>query len=258
MSDYISYKEMPSHLGLRRGGVVFVSSDVTNLGLNCIEHGEKFSANAFIDAFLDTIGPEGTLIFPTYNWGFCQGKTFDYHKTKCETGALGITALKRLDFKRTRHPIYSFAVAGKHQTELCGYDNVSSFGNDSPFAFLERQNAQNVIIGVVYSHCFTLMHYFEQKYGISYRYEKIFTGNYIDENGVESKRSYSKYVRDLDLDVQNDMEEMGKEMESKGVSKPLIINDVPIKIVEVGKCDPLFKDDILNNKSKKICKYVGQ
>ena len=242
MSDYISYKEIPSHLGLRRGGVVFVSSDITNLGLNCMEHGEKFSTNALIDAFLDTIGPNGTLIFPTYNWGFCQGKTFDYHKTKCETGALGITALKRPDFKRTRHPIYSFAVAGKYQTELCGYDNISSFGNDSPFAFLERQNAQNVIIGVVYSHCFTLMHYFEQKYGISYRYEKNFTGNYIDENGVESKR----------------MEEMGKEMESKGVSKFLIINEVPIKIVEVGKCDPLFKDDILNNKSKKICKYVGQ
>ena len=198
MSDYISYKEIPSHLGLRRGGVVFVSSDITNLGLNCMEHGEKFSTNALIDAFLDTIGPNGTLIFPTYNWGFCQGKTFDYHKTKC------------------------------------------------------------VIIGVVYSHCFTLMHYFEQKYGISYRYEKNFTGNYIDENGVESKRSYSMYVRDLDLDVQNDMEEMGKEMESKGVSKFLIINEVPIKIVEVGKCDPLFKDDILNNKSKKICKYVGQ
>ena len=66
------------------------------------------------------------------------------------------------------------------------------------------------------------------------------------------------YVRDLDLDVKNDMEEMGKEMELKGVSKSLIINDVPIKIVEVGKCDPLFKDDILNNRSKKICKYIGQ
>ena len=258
MSDYINYKEIPSHLGLRRGGVIFVSSDITNLGLNCMDHGEKFSANAFIDAFLDTIGLEGTLIFPTYNWGFCQGLTFDYHRTKCETGALGITALKRSDFKRTRHPIYSFAVAGKYQKELCSYDNVSSFGKDSPFAFLERHNAQNVIIGVIYSHCFTLMHYFEQKYGISYRYEKNFVGNYIDENGVESKRSYSMYVRDLDLDVDNDMEEMGREMEYKGVSRSFLINNETIKVVNVGECDPLFKEDILNNRSKKICKYIGQ
>ncbi len=258
MDGYVSIREIPSRLGLRRGGVVFVSSDVLQLGLNAYKHREKFNANTLIDAFLEAIGPEGTLMFPTYNWEFCHGKTFDYRKTKCETGGLGIVALKRPDFKRTQHPIYSFAVAGKYQDELCAYTNTSSFGSDSPFAFLERHNAQNVIIDVIYSHCFTFTHYFEQKVGAPYRYEKTFTANYIDADGVETTRSYSMYVRDLDLDVVNEMEEMGRDMEREGVSRVVELNGIKFRIVEMGKCDPLYREDILNNRSRKICKYKGQ
>ncbi len=258
MDKYVNLQDIPSHLGITRGGVVFISSDIINLGIACMKNGEKFNANILIDAFLKEVGPNGTLIFPTYNWDFCHGTTFDYFMTKSKTGALSMAALKHPSFKRTKHPIYSFAVAGKYQDELCSMNNVSSFGADSPFAFLEQVNAQNVIIDVNYSNCFTFTHYLEQKIGVTYRYEKLFSGGYIDEHGIKSIREYSMYVRDLDLDVVNDMEAMGKDMENAGIAESVLINNLPFKIVNMGECFPLYKEDILNNKSRKLVRYLGQ
>ena len=130
MAAYISYQQIPSEIGIQRGDVVLLTSDITDLFMQCQEHGEHFDANILLDRFQEAIGEEGTLLIPTYNWGFCQGKTFDYRRTPSKTGAIGNAALRRKDFIRTKHPIYSFAVWGKDTGELVAMDNVESFGAD--------------------------------------------------------------------------------------------------------------------------------
>ena len=50
------------------------------------------------------------ILFPTFNWDFCKGKSFNYNNTRSMTGSLSNVALKRPDFKRSKNPIYSFAV----------------------------------------------------------------------------------------------------------------------------------------------------
>ena len=147
MAEYISYQMIPSVIGIEKGDVVLLTSDITDLFLQCQEHGERFDPNVLLDRFQEAIGEVGTLLVPTYNWGFCQGKTFDYRKTPSKTGAIGNAALRRKDFRRTKHPIYSFAVWGKDTEYLCALDNVESFGADSPFAYLEKVNGKNVFIG---------------------------------------------------------------------------------------------------------------
>ena len=114
---------------IKKGDVVFISSDILRMLCLGIELNCPVDLNHFIDLLTDKIGPTGTLLFPTYNWDFCKGKTFDYYKTPSKTGSLGNVALKHAGFKRTRHPIYSFAVWGKDQDYLCSLKNVHSFGN---------------------------------------------------------------------------------------------------------------------------------
>ena len=150
---YISYLDLPKHWGLKQGDIVLLTSDIMQLMFTAVRNGERFDRDAFLDAILGVIGQEGTLLIPTFNWDFCHGVAFDYHKTPCKTGALGGFALGRADFRRTQHPLYSFAVAGKDQQMLCDMQNVSSFGADSPFGYLERCHAKNVIIGIHYTDC---------------------------------------------------------------------------------------------------------
>lgn len=44
-------------------------------------------------------------------------------------------ALKRAEFKRTKHPIYSFMVANNFQKDLIKLDNKGAFDENSPFDF---------------------------------------------------------------------------------------------------------------------------
>lgn len=258
MSDYISYKMIPSVLGIEKGDAILFTSDITDLFLQCQNNGEVFDANIFIEQFQNAIGKEGTLLIPTYNWGFCQGKIYDYKKTPSKTGAIGNAALRRKDFIRTKHPIYSFAVWGKDADKLVAMENIESFGPDSPFAYLEEVNAKNVFIGASLRNSFTYIHYIEQKLGAEYRYSKMFKSHYIDQDKVDTVREYAMYVRNLDLDVVCAPDPFVDILYANHVVSHGLINSVPYEVIRFSDVTPFIQNDILHNKSKNLCKYHGQ
>ena len=258
MSDYISYKKIPSVLKIEKGDVILLTSDITDLFLQCQENGEIMDVNILLDNFQEAIGEEGTLLVPTYNWGFCQGKAFDYKKTPSKTGAIGNAALRRKDFTRTKHPIYSFAVWGKDAVKLAEMDNIESFGPDSPFAYLEQVNAKNVFIGASLRNSFTYIHYIEQKLGAKYRYSKKFKSHYIDQNKVDTVKEYAMYVRDLDLGVVCSPDPFVDTLYANHIVQHGHINGVPYEVIRFNDVTPFIQEDILHNKSKNLCRYHGQ
>ena len=258
MSDYISYKMIPSVLKIEKGDVVLLTSDITDLFLQCQDNGEILDVNILLDHFKEAIGKEGTLLIPTYNWGFCQGRPFDYKKTPSKTGAIGNAALRRNDFIRTKHPIYSFAVWGKDADKLVAMNNIESFGADSPFAYLEQVNAKNVFIGASLRNSFTYIHYIEQKLGAKYRYSKIFKSHYIDQNKVDTIKEYAMYVRDLDLGVVCAPDPFVDTLYANHIVQHGLINGVPFEVIRFNDVTPFIQDDILHNNSKNLCRYYGQ
>ncbi len=256
---YIPLKQLASHLRLKRGDNVFVTSDVKQLLYDLITHEDDTDLQILIDGIIDIIGPEGTLVFPTFNWAFCKGEAFDYYKTPCKTGSLGKLALSRDDFRRTKHPIYSFAVWGRGQEEMCAMENHSSFGIDSPFTYMLEHKFRNLFIDKDLQHSFVFVHYVEETVGpVPYRYLKEFTAGYTDENGKSDVRSYSMNVRDLDLDVENVIYAYEPEFEEKGIMQRFCINDLEYKLIELDGAFPIIAEDIRHNRSRKLCTYIGQ
>ena len=252
-------EEVVDAFDLKKGDIVFISSDIKKLLYLGFESNDPVDFNQLIDMLIEKVGPTGTILFPTYNWDYCKGKTFDYYKTPSKTGSLSTVALKHEGFKRTKHPIYSFAVWGKDRDYLCNLDNVHSFGNDSPFAYLKEKNALNIIIDVSFANCFTFVHYVEEQSGcVKYRYQKTFHAKYIDEFGKTSDTSYSMFVRDLDLDVGNNIDSIGRIMEEKGIVQRKDVRSVSIFRLRLGDAYPVILDDILHNRSRNICPYIGQ
>jgi aminoglycoside 3-N-acetyltransferase len=254
--DY--YDKMLHQLDIHKGDILLVSSDIRKLILACMRQGEKFDVNLFLDSLINAVGEAGTLLLPTYNWDFCKGITFDYYKTPSQTGALGAAALERGDFKRSKHPIYSFAIWGKDKEELCQKDYKSSFGEDSIFAYLYQKKGKDLVIDTPIGDCCTFAHYVEETSGlVSYRYKKSFTAGYIDEDKKETKRAYEMFVRNLDLDVEN-IGPSEEDFLEAGAGCAKDVNGSHFFVMDFEKAYQMIYQDIKYNKSRKICRFKGQ
>lgn len=257
---YIKISDIPKQLGIKKGDKIFVSSAVKELLKICRDNGETPDLNELIDAFIDAVGTEGTLIFPTYNWSFCGGVTFDYNNTLSQVGALSQTALNRKDFKRTKHPIYSFAVWGEDQELLCNMENKSAFSADSPFSYFRDNNVKNIIINVKFASSFTFVHYVEEQLQefVPHRYMKNFRADYIDEMGTCSSRVYQMLVRSYWYDVTEEVDLYEEEFIEKGAQKNIYINGLKYAIIDFSKAYPIIANDIIQNKCRKLCTCKGQ
>ncbi len=94
--------------GIIAGDTLLVHSSYKSFG------GVEGGPQTVIDALLEVLSPEGTLIMPTFNFNFNNGESWDVRSTPSQMGVL--TELVRCDprAKRVFHPFYSFAIIGKH------------------------------------------------------------------------------------------------------------------------------------------------
>lgn len=259
MNEYTSFCEIAGKLThIKKGDVLYVVSDILELVKQSREHGERFDRDAFLDTLKELVGEEGTLLIPTFNWDFCKGIAFDYCKTACKTGALGNCALNRQDFTRTKHPIYSFAVWGKDKDLLVSMDEPNSFGKNSIFDYMYDNNAKALVIGLDAMDGLTFMHHVEQMVGVPYRFEKTFTADYTDASGETTKKSYTMYVRDLDMDAKENTKHFSQILEDLNISHTQIFNDVPFRTVVLREVYEMERIDILYNDSRNIYIYNGQ
>lgn len=201
---------------IEKGDIVDVASDLASILMYCRRKKISFDSNHMIDMLQQKAGNSGTVMIRTFSWDFCHGKKFDILKSPGRVGSLGNIAMNRADFKRTKHPLYSWMVWGKHQKELCSLENKTSFGVGTPFDFLYKHNGKQITIGNTSSVACTQVHHCEALARVPYRFEKNFTGIYADEWGRESEQTFSMYVKPYNAKVSNDV------LNSEGYSKILV------------------------------------
>jgi len=111
--------------------------------------------DAFIDALLDTIGPDGTLMMNSYTRFYQvpqiksprKGRIFDYRSTPTWTGLVPETFRKRPGTIRSRHPLSSIAATGKLAAYLTkGHDETAS--SYSPYSRLAKIDGKMLYIGL--------------------------------------------------------------------------------------------------------------
>lgn len=246
----IKYNEIINHLDINSGDIVYICSDITGLLLNARKNEDKFDPEIFIDSIINKVGFEGTILFPTFNWNFCRNEKFDIVNTPSQCGALTNVALKRNDFERTQHPIYSFSVWGKDKKKLVKMKNDSSWGADSPFDYLYKNNAKNLFVGIDYKNGFTMDHYFEQKNNVEYRYHKNFKGEYIDKEKNSSVKTFSMFVRDVDkIDSTGISADLDDILIKKNGYKKYSINEIHFGIIYLEIAGKIIDDDIKKDRN---------
>lgn len=242
---------------IKKGDVLYVISDILELSKQERMLKNRFDRDEFINCLQEMVGEEGTLLFPTFNWDFCKGIAFDYNSTPSKTGALTSFALKRPDFKRTRHPLYSFAVWGKDADELVEMNNENSFGEGSVFDYMNKVDAKAFVIGLHVLDGMTYVHHVENMIGVPFRYNKKFVAPYIDKDGNESEYMATMYVRDLDMNAEEieQFRPLSDILERDGVSNTWYWNDVQFHSLSLRILDDYVRRDITENDSRNLYVY---
>ena len=243
----LKIKEKLKSLGIKSGDKVIVTSDVLKFLIFLKNLSIRYTLNNFIDDLINVVGRKGNIIFPTFNWDFCKGKDFCRERSKSMTGALSNIALRRKDFKRSKNPIYSFAVWGKNKNKICSLSHKSCFSLKSPFGYLIKNNAKNLCIGMNFRDAFTFVHVVEQKIGVNYRYFKTYNRNIIEKN-KKKKMSYNMYVRDLSLNLETKInKKLEKILKKNKKMKSKKFFGINFSLVNVKNAFNIMSKDLKNN-----------
>ncbi len=198
-----------NNVGIEKSDIVMMHSSPITLG--------RFDGTEVAPEIIETIrqslGAEGTLAAPAFNFDFCRGVAFDRQKTPSKNmGVLSETIRLLPGAKRSFHPMQSIAAIGKYAGDVCGKDAPTAFANGGSFARLLELNAKLLLFGVDFNAA-SFFHYAEEKRLVPYRYFKKFTSQYVD-NGVSEIREYQMFVRDLELNPQLDLRNLQMKMEA--------------------------------------------
>lgn len=185
-----------------------------------------------------------TLIFPTFTFSFCNNEDYDVMNSKCKMGMLNEYVRKLPEAKRSMDPLLSVCVIGENM-KLAVAPKRFSIGKDSIFDKLHHSsNVQFLFLGMPFGDCFTYMHYVEQCCDVPYRYNRIFSGNVINEEGEKKTVEYELYVRYKGVVpiVPGDLEQ---DFLENGIMKKCILGD--------GIVSCISEKEAFDNISRRIC-----
>ena len=215
--------------GLQPGDTLLVHSSYKSFG------GVEGGPQTVIDALLQVLGAEGTLIMPTFNFDFCKGEPWDVRVTPSQMGAMTNMVRTHPKARRVFHPIYSFAVLSKQAEFLTAERYKSSYGANSLFAKLRQLDGKIMVVGLRYTDSMTFFHHVEEMEGVDYRYLKEFTGMVTDENGDSYEDTFSMLVRDIEKGVITEVDPMGELMEQAGVITVRKIGEAKVSLMKANE-----------------------
>jgi aminoglycoside 3-N-acetyltransferase len=189
-------------IGVRRGDVLMLHSDALALAqLPPMQPNERF--NVLFEALDEVLGPEGTLILPTFTYSLTSNKTFSVEDTPSEVGIITEHFRHLPGVLRSGSPIFSLAASGPLAKAFVDAPIDDCFGPRSAFGLLDRCNAWLVCLGCAFDRI-TFVHYVEQRASVPYRFFKWFEGNVVSGGNRTSVR-VRYYVRDLDRASEADL-----------------------------------------------------
>lgn len=151
-------------LGISSGDLVTMHSSLKSLGN--VDGG----ANTVIQALLDIIGKDGTILMPAFSFPLKNedAPVFDVKETPSCVGAISEVFRKEYASHRSIHLSHSYSALGPLADELTSHPlDITPCGKSSPISRFLKRNGKILLIGVGYNSC-TAFHTVEQTMEVPY------------------------------------------------------------------------------------------
>lgn len=244
----LKYSRSSLAAALRSGGIGSGDTVLVHLDLAALGDAEgaptTASRNALVrEALFEVVGPEGTVLVPTYSFSFCRQEDFDPDTTPAVCGAWNPAVDFPEEFRklpgavRSRDPIHSVAGVGPRAAELLENVPGTCFGTGSVFHRLHLAGAKILTLGLGLDEA-TYRHHVEERVGLPYRFRKLFTGK-VKENGTFRKMGWVYYVRILADNATPDGSRLASLAEEEGICRVADVGAGRIRVVTCRDFDDL-------------------
>jgi aminoglycoside 3-N-acetyltransferase len=221
-------------IGVRKGDVLLVHSSLSRIGF--LENG----ATTFIEALLDVIGEDGTLLMPTspnnvYQLNYIRNTPFfDVLNSPSKTGKITEVFRTWPGSIRSLHPTEPVSAFGKNAEYFVKdhFNQLTPYNSNSPFYRVSEQKGKILYVGVTLSMAGTNLHTLEDAVDFKFPvyHEETFDFDLIDESGERKK--VSTKVHDPEWSKKRKCDDLIPLFEAKGV----------LQKVQIGEADTLLVD----------------
>lgn len=161
--------------------------------------------NYLIDAIIDIVGKNRTLIMPAYTvsypGSYPRTRKFDLIRSKPETGILVEVFWEREGTIRNISAINSYIANGPEAETIKDIVGKTLWGEGSVMEWFEKRNARICILGLSFQKGLALAHRVEEIAQVPYRYYKSFRGVWSDGLGNTKDWVETMFVRTLIADI---------------------------------------------------------
>ncbi len=198
-------------LGVRPGGVLMPHSSLRSLGT--VDGG----AAAVVDAMLDALGEQGTLVGPSFTFGSAQSPdfVFDPVRTPSDMGAIADEIRRRAGPARSLHATHSVSAIGAQADEILAAAGASAWDERSPLGTMFGLGGHFLLLGVTYQ-SFTAVHVLEIAFGARHRQTATLWRTLRGADGRERRFASTVYNRGPAYPGY-DFNRLGQAMEDAGI-----------------------------------------
>jgi aminoglycoside 3-N-acetyltransferase len=229
-------------IGLQPGQMVLCHSFMPSVGR--VSPGP----DTVVETLIEAIGPDGTLIAPTFTYSYFRGEVYDVENSPSTVGVLGDIVRKWPGAVRSLEPNFSMAAVGGRAGELMARDVPNPFGEGGYYDKLLKAEGFALLLGVDFTALPLFMH-LEFINQVVYRYEKEFKGTTCHQ-GKKYQDKAVHFVRDEKLNPESYRSRVGAVIDQEQDCKKVKFaygehRLVPLKTVArvVAQClaqDPFF------------------
>lgn len=166
--SHTDWDEWLSSFPLKPGDTLWLTADLSRIAAYFAINKKRFSPQLLVDDLIKRINP-GTLLIPAFVQSYKRNQIFNLIDTLPTTGSLSKWAMKSSYFERSNDPFHSFLIKGIHANLFLSAQSDSTFGSNSIFELLYRNNAVMLLWDVDFQHSFTFAHFVEEMLQVPYR-----------------------------------------------------------------------------------------
>ena len=192
----IDYKSKDLNLALRKIGLkkddnIFCHSNLGFFGRMKDINNKNELCKIFYKNIFEIIGVKGNLIVTTFSYRNFKNENYIINSTKSDMGIFSEWIRKNKKSVRSNDPNFSISCIGPEKIYFTKNSKNDTYADDNFFGKFHKKNGKILNFNFPGS---TIIHYYEKKLAVSYRYNKKFYGT------TESKKQiwnvFSKKISD--------------------------------------------------------------